>query len=89
MLDDGAGRDFAQAFAVQVVAVDQALQRERQHVLIRRGRVGGVRAGKRNPVAADDGDAAHGGQRVGHARLLWVVPWLLNGANGTNSANGD
>jgi hypothetical protein len=35
MLDDSARRDFAQTQAVQVVAIDKTLQRERQHVLIR------------------------------------------------------
>src|SRR5471030_177436 len=62
MLDDGTCRDFAEPQAVQVVAVDHALQRRRQHVLIRCRRIRRVGAGERNPVAAEDRYATYSGK---------------------------
>src|SRR5471032_1775860 len=62
MLDHCARRDFAESQTVQVVSVDHALQRERQHVLIRCRRVRRVGTGERNPVAAEDRHATYGGK---------------------------
>src|SRR5471032_766144 len=62
MLDDGACRDFAESQAVQVIAVDHALQRRAQHVLIRCRRIRRIGAGERNPVAAEDRYATYSGK---------------------------
>jgi len=64
VLHHGAGGDVAQALAVQVEAVDQALQRGRQHVLVGHVGVDGVGAGKRDAVATDDGGATGGTHEV-------------------------
>ena len=57
VLEHRAGDDLAEPLALQAVAGDQAVDRGGQHVLVGRGRVDGVRARERDPVAADDGDA--------------------------------
>ncbi len=54
----------AQALAVQVEAVDQALQRGSQHVLVGHMRIHRVRTGEGDAVAAKNGDAANSGHGV-------------------------
>ena len=51
----------AQALAMQVEPVDQPLEGCGQHLLVGRGGVHGVGAGKRNAVAAENGHATDGG----------------------------
>src|SRR5471032_3398510 len=62
MLDHGTGSKFAQAQAVEVVAVHQALQGGDQQILVAVMGVHGVGAGKRNAVAADNRHAAGRGR---------------------------
>ena len=61
MLDDCAGDGVAQALALQLVAVDDAAERGREHFLVADAGVCAVSARERNPDAADDGDASYGG----------------------------
>ena len=71
MLEDGAADDRVESLAVQPEAVHQTVQGGGEHVLVRRLCVGAVRAGERNPVAAEDGDLAT--TLGGHVdlRMLW------------------
>ena len=55
--------DLAEALLLQAEAVDQPVERGRQHVLVGGVRVGAVRAREGNPVAADHG---HPAWRVDH-----------------------
>ena len=72
VLEHGAGGDLAEALAGEPEALDQAVERRGQHVLVGGLRVGAVRAGERDPVAAEDGD--------GHVVFgFMVVPYLLVG----------
>ena len=58
MLQDGAGDDLAEPLALQREALDEPVERRGQHVEVGRVRVRPVGARERDPVAADDGDAA-------------------------------
>ncbi|MCY1452488.1 hypothetical protein D9M71_694110 [compost metagenome] len=51
---------------MQVVALDQTLEGSGEHHLVTGRGVGAVGAGERNPVTADDRDAA----QLGHEELL-------------------
>ena len=51
---------IAQAFAVQVEAVHQALQRSGEHVLVGGGGVDRIGAGERNTVTTQNGNTADG-----------------------------
>jgi hypothetical protein len=61
VLHHGAAHYVAQALAMQVESVDQPLEGCGQHLLVGRGGVHGVGSGKRNAVAAENGDATDGG----------------------------
>lgn len=72
VLDHSARSELAQAQAVEVVAVHQALQRGHQQILVAVVGVHRVGAGKRNAVAADNRHAARRGGAeavVTHGRL--------------------
>ena len=62
MLEHRTGHHLAQTLAMQVEALDQAIQCAGQHLLVARGGVDGIGAGERNTVATDNGDTA----RLGH-----------------------
>ena len=64
VLEHRAGDHFAQAFAMQVEALDQAFQGRGEHLLVAGGGVDGVGTGERDAVAANDGDPA----QLGHER---------------------
>ena len=57
VLEHGAGDDLTDALALEAEPGDQAVDGGGQHLLVGRRRVDGVRAGERDPVAAQDGDA--------------------------------
>ena len=65
VLQDGAGDDLAQFFALQTVASHQTIDGSGQHVLVRRIRVFLVGTGERDAVAAENGDLA--GCSVSHS----------------------
>jgi len=52
------GHDFVELQTVQLMAVDQALQRRRQHVEVGLFGIDAVGAAERDSAAADDGDPA-------------------------------
>ncbi len=56
VLEHGAAGDLADRLAAERVALDQPVERRRQHVLVGGARVDRVGAREGNPVAADDGD---------------------------------
>jgi len=66
MLEHRAGHHLAQALAVQVEALDQAVQGAGQHLLVARRGIQGIGTGEGDAVTADDGDAA----RLGHGEVL-------------------
>ena len=66
MLEHRPRRHFAHAQAMQVEAFDQAFERCREHRLVTGGGIWPVGAGERNPVTADNRDAA----QLSHEKLL-------------------
>ncbi len=69
VLDYRTGNEFANLLALQVVTVNQTIQRCGQHVLVRGIGIRGVGTRKRNTVTANDGYAADGlfSTALGHA----------------------
>ena len=61
VLHDRTGNDITHTLAMQVKAVYQSLQGGSQHLLVGGLRIDRVGAGKRDTVAAQNGDAANGG----------------------------
>jgi hypothetical protein len=61
VLEHGAGDDLVDLLALQGEAGDQAVDGCGEHRLVGLGGVGAVRAGERDPVAAEDGRMAWGG----------------------------
>ena len=70
VLEHGAGDDLAEALTLEAEAGGQAVDGRGEHLLVGGAGVDGVRPGERDPVAAEDGDAAgcgvcrHGGSRA-------------------------
>ncbi len=74
VLEDGAGDDLAELLALQPEAGDQPVERRGEHVLVGRLRVGGVGAGERDAVAADD-RGLRVAAAIGDLRgRVWPVP---------------
>ncbi|GAA4418890.1 hypothetical protein GCM10023148_17750 [Actinokineospora soli] len=68
MLEDRARGDLADPLALQPEAGDETVQGGREHVLVRRLRVGAVGPRERDAVPADDRDPANSTR--GHTFLL-------------------